>query len=353
MKNFIKHQNTCGIASGRRPKRWAILTVLLTICTITFAEFDARKEVIKLMENSKMEKYLTAPVTVTWTDSGVYSIKDEGLYAIQHELLRPKISADPNVVIDKNVAIILSADKLVVATHGWLDKGQKDWPMEMADSLAAKTEPNEWMCAAYDWKGGSTVITSVQAAQYARDIAGPRLAAAILKLDRSFEHIHLIAHSAGAWTIYSAAKRITLAEPDTTFHLTFLDAYVPEKWDADELGKLFDDDNQQRQQVWADHYYTKDITWKLTQHDLKYAHNVDLSSIDPLFKEHEFPYRWYIATITGKYDRWDEKKQPVHTQCGDTHYGFARSRQAGADNWYQSQQLPTDNKAVKVKGKKK
>ena len=346
----IKHQNTPGSVLPKA-RRWANLIMLLLLCTIAFAEFDARKEVIKLMENSKMEKYLTAPVTISQTDSGVYSIKDEGIYAIQHELLRPNMSADPNVRLDKNVQIILSADKLVVATHGWLDKGQKDWPTELADSIAAKTDPNEWMCAAYDWKGGSAVITSVQAAQYARDIAGPRLAAAIGKLDRPYTHIHLIAHSAGAWTIHSAAKRLAEARPDATFHLTFLDAYVPEKWDADVLGKLFDDDDMQKHQVWAEHYYTKDITYKVTQHDLKYAHNVDISAIDPFVKEHEFPYRWYTATITGHYDRWDEKKQPVHTQCGDIDYGFARSREAGTDNWKHTRKLKTGNKAVKIKGK--
>ena len=325
----------------------------MALCTATFADFNVREEIIKLMENNGMEKYLTAPVTVSQSPSGVYAIKDEGLYAIQHELLNAETAAEPNVVVDENVAIILSADKLVVVTHGWLDKGERDWPTQMAEAIAAHTDPNRWLCAAYDWKGGSVVITSVQAARYARDIAGPRLAAAVLKLDRPLTHIHLIGHSAGSWTIHAAAKRLAEARPDATFHLTFLDAYVPEKWDPDELGRLFDDDQKQTSQVWADHYYTKDITWKLTQHDLKFAHNVDISDIDPFFKEHEFPYRWYTATITGHYDRWDEKKKSVYTQCGKLDYGFTRSLESGPQNWLQSRKLKMNNKAVKIKAKGK
>jgi len=343
-KRFFSEVSVFSVA-----KKAVVLLLILT--GVSVAEFDAREEIIKLMEKNGMEKYLTAPVTITQTDSGVYTIRDEGIYAIQHELLKPQMGADPNVVIDKNIRIVDSTDKLVVVTHGWLDKGQQDWPMEMADCIAAKTDPNEWMCAAYDWRGGSAVIASVQAALYSRDIAGPRLAAAILKLDRPFTHIHLVAHSAGAWTINSAARIIAEAKPDTTFHLTFLDAYVPQKWDPDILGRLFDDDDKQKKQVWADHYYTKDITWKVTQSDLKYAHNVDLSPIDPLIKEHEFPYRWYIATITGHYERWDEKNQPVHTRCGEVDYGFIRSLESGTDNWNQSLALPIGNKAEKIKGK--
>ncbi|MBL7214565.1 MAG: hypothetical protein ISS71_02670, partial [Phycisphaerae bacterium] len=147
---------------------------------------------------------------------------------------------------------------------------------------------------------------------------------------------------------HSAAKRIAEVLPDATFHLTFLDAYVPEKWDADELGHIFADETKQNRQYWADHYYTKDITWKVTQYDLKNAHNVDISDIDPLFAEHEFPYRWYMATITGHYDRWDEKKEAVYTRCNDIDYGFARSLESGAANWKKSRELEINNPAVLV-----
>ncbi len=329
-----------------------MLIYILLLSAVAAAEFDARREVIKLMENAGMDKYLDAPVTVSQTRPGLLSIADEGIFAIQHELLKPETAAEPNVVIAADVSPLPTAKKVCLVTHGWLDKGENKWPEELAAAIAARVDPNDWTCASYDWVGGSVVITSVQAAEYARDIAGPRLAAAVLALDIDIEHVHLIGHSAGSWTIHSAAKQIAAANPDVTIHITFLDAYVPEKWNTEILGHVFTDAKRQKTQLWAEHYYTKDITFKVTQHNLPNAHNVDITDIDPLIKEHEFPYRWYAATVTGKYDRWDEKKEPVITKAGKTQYGFTRSREAGEENWAQSTKLKRGNKAVRVKGKK-
>ena len=325
-----------------------ILTLLL-ITSICFAEFDARKEIIKFMEGNKdLEKYLHAPVTVMQTDTGCLSIKDEGIFAFQHELLSAEVSADPNVAVDENVKIPAKADKLVVVVHGWMDKGQNSWPSEMAAAIAHRVDPNEWVCGSYDWKGGSVVFISVQAAEYARDIAGPRLAKAILALGTDFKHVHLIGHSAGSWTVHAAAKRLAYARPDIRLHLTFLDAYIPSQWDETVLGRVFLDPERQARQCWAEHYYTRDITFVVTEHDLKYAHNVDISAADPLVSEHEFPYRWYTATITGKFTRWDEKREKVHTRHADIDYGFARSLESGEKNWKKSRKLKTNNKAVKL-----
>jgi len=305
------------------------------------------------MENGGLGKYLAAPVTVSQTDGGALSIRDEGIFLFQHELLKPEVSADPNVAIDKCVSIHPKADKMVVVVHGWMDTGTDAWPSEMAVAIGERTDPNEWVCASYDWRGGSIVMTSIHAAEYARDIAGPRLAKALLELGTDFKHIHLIGHSAGTWAIHSAAREIAAARPDTQFHLTFLDAYVPSQWDHDQLGGVYDDRVKQKSQCWAEQYYTKDITFMVTEHDLKYAHNVDISAIDPLISEHEFPYRWYMATITGQFTRWDEKKEKVHTRCGDINYGFARSLEAGEKNWIRTHKLKTNTPAVKVEKNKK
>ncbi|MEN8127390.1 MAG: hypothetical protein ABFR90_06250 [Planctomycetota bacterium] len=327
--------------------KYSILLLSFTVA-ICFADFDAREEIIKLMQSNGLKKYLNAPVTVTQADAGCLSIRDEGIFAFQHELLTPEVSADPNIVIQKGVAINPKADKLVMVVHGWMDKGQDSWPSEMAAAIADRVDPNEWACGSYDWRGGSIVITSIQAAEYARDIAGPRLAKAIQALGTDFKHIHIIGHSAGSWTIHSAARCIAETKPDTIFHLTFLDAYVPSQWDEKVLGQVFADPKRQKDQYWAEHYYTRDITFVVTEYDLEYAHNVDISAIDPLVSEHEFPYRWYMATIIGKFSRWDEKKKPVYTACGGIDYGFARSLESGKKNWNKSRKLKTNNKAIKL-----
>lgn len=329
------------------------IVLFLCLWTVGQGDFDVRQEVVKLMENAGLEKYLNAPVVISAKAAGILSIADEGLFSVQHDLLTPANSAEPNVVIQNVIGISRTADKLAVVTHGWLDKGENDWPSRMAEAIAVRIDPNEWICASYDWKGGAAVFTSVQAAQYARDIAGPRLAAALLKLNRPFKHIHLIGHSAGAWVIHSAARQIALRYPDTQFHLTFLDAYVPEKWDNYQLGLVFELPARQKSQYWGEQYYTRDVTWKVTEYDLRQAHNVDISALDPLIVEHEFPYRWYMATITGRYQRWDEKSEPVNTRFGEIDYGFSRSLEAGLENWNQSRQLPIGSPAVKVISKQK
>lgn len=326
---------------------WAILFSL--IGSVCLSEIDMRQEAIKLIQGSDFKNYLEAPVRISKTPEGPLLIIDEGIYFFQYDLQTPAVSAMTDVVKEGEINLPETADHLVIVTHGWLDKSEGRWPGEIAYAIDRWVDPNEWTCASFGWKGGAGVVNSVQAARYARDIAGPRLAVAILELEKGFTHIHFIGHSAGAWVIDSAAKQMAAAMPQADFHLTFLDAYVPDKWEPDILGHLFEDPQKQKNQVWADHYYTRDITYKVTQHDLKYARNVDISALDPFVVEHEFPYRWYMATITGKYQRWDEKNEKVFTQSGSVDYGFLRSLESGRENYQQSRKLKTGNKSVKIK----
>jgi hypothetical protein len=307
---------------------------------------DVRKTTIELAEKVGLSGWLHAPVKVDLTPDGVIAIGDEGFYFFQYDLQTPQTSAEPNVVLSSFV-LPKTADKAVFVTHGWIDKAQNDWPEMMAGAIRQKIDPNEWVCGFFGWSGGSGVMTSIQAARYARDIGGPRLAAAILKLPVSIHHIHLIGHSAGSWVIDSAAKRIVNERPETSVHLTFLDAYVPANWDPNELGNV-----KPTGGIWAEHYYTRDITYTVTQNDLIHAHNVDITAIDPLIAEHEFPYRWYLATITGSYGRWDERGYEVFKECGGIEYGFARSLEAGKDNWVKSRSLTCGSAALKLEKKK-
>ena len=82
--------------------------------------------------NKDLGKYLDATVTVTQTETGCLSIRDKGVFIFQHDLLKPEVSADPNVAVDETVTLDPSADKLVIVVHGWMDKGQDSWPSEMA-----------------------------------------------------------------------------------------------------------------------------------------------------------------------------------------------------------------------------
>jgi len=230
---------------------------------------------------------------------------------------------------------------IVVATHGWFER--ELWPRDLAILIKDKVDANEWACGWFDWRSEARVINPTDAAKYARDTAGPMLAKQILQVSKNPRHIHLIGHSAGCWLISEAAKQLA-KETNASIHLTFLDAYVPPQWKEDGLG---DFTNEPNLVCWADHYFTRDVTLKMTERWLTHAHNVDIGDITPGVKDHEFPRYWYPATVLGKYvpnDRYDGKQ--IFYKIGDTDYGFMRSLESGLANWKQSLLLPCGNEAV-------
>jgi hypothetical protein len=233
--------------------------------------------------------------------------------------------------------------KIVIATHGWFER--ELWPKDLALAIKNKVDANEWLCGWFDWRNEAKVINPRDAAQYARDKAGPLLAEQILKLSEKPQHVHLIAHSAGCWVISEAAK-IIAKKTNANIHLTFLDAYVPLGWDANELGNVAPEPNII---YWADQYLTQDITLKVTDRLLIHAHNVDIGDVTPGLKDHKFPYYWYPATVLGKYapkNRYSGKK--LYCKSGEIEYGFARSLDAGQNNWQESLKLPMGNMPVKL-----
>ena len=334
--------------------KWNVIfcSAILLLGTIglnsTLADGDARQKVIKFLRSTGLSEKLDAGVTISPADSGVLCIADEGNFFVQYVILGPQAATDANITVDPNIKIPPSCNKAVIVTHGYIDKAKSDWPDDVASQIRQKTDPNEWMCVIFDWRSGAAVVNPVDAAKYGRDIAGPRLAKALLKLRPTLEHVHLIGHSAGSWTINSTA-RIIAQQTNAQIHLTFLDAYVPAFWEETELGKF-----ESKNTIWAEHYYTKDITLGCTQENLSAAHNVDITEIDPIFAEHEFPYRWYFATIAGKYRESDwEADDKVLTKYKGLDYGFARSLEAGQKNWQKSLTLKKGEKAVKLKKPKK
>ena len=177
-------------------------------------------------------------------------------------------------------------------------------------------------------------------------MAGKLLAEQILKLSKNPQHVHLIGHSAGSWVISEAAK-IIAKKTNANIHLTFLDAYIPLGWDANSLGDISVEPNTI---YWADQYLTRDITLNVTDRVLSHAHNVDIGDITPGIKDHRFPFFWYPATVTGKYDPNDKYAgKNLYYKCGDIEYGFARSLEAGKENWEKSLKLKMGNKAIKIK----
>jgi hypothetical protein len=219
----------------------------------------------------------------------------------------------------------------------------------MAETINEKVDSDQWLCGYFDWGKGSATIDPINAVTYARDIAGSALAGQILKLEGDYKHIHMIGHSCGAWVISEAAK---ILEPQLNcdIHLTFLDAYVPKDWQQQELGDI---NHPADVNVWAEHYWTQDITQNVTGVNLDHAHNVCLTKIDQYLKDHNFPWKWYYATITGKFPKFsllDNKKMAV--DCNGVEYGFARSKESSKENWQISLELKMGNDAIIIEKQK-
>jgi hypothetical protein len=231
-------------------------------------------------------------------------------------------------------------NNIVVVVHGWLEGGRDNWGEYTAQAIADRVDPGRWSCGYYEWSKGAVTINPRDAARYARDEAGPHLAADMLALRNDYRHIHLVGHSSAAWLVSEAAK-ILAAETKADIHLTFLDAYVPLGWDQAQLGDV----NMPGRTYWADHYYTRDLTLDVTGQKLTHAHNIDVTAIDPWFKDHNFPRYWYYATIAGRYPphHLALKNEKVVSGCSGIEYGFSRSLEADPNAWQQSLKLPMGN----------
>ncbi|MGD9110485.1 MAG: hypothetical protein PVG93_06050 [Phycisphaerales bacterium] len=240
-----------------------------------------------------------------------------------------------------------SAKYMVIVTHGWVEKGKGKWPQDMANAISRRVDVNDWLCGYFDWSKGAATIDPTDAAQYAKDISGATIAGQILALPNKFEHIHLIGHSSGCWAISEAAK-ILVNQTDADIHLTFFDAFIPSDWSQESLGNINAPNDVN---FWADHYFTRDYTLKWTEQKLDHAHNIDVTEVDQLIKDHNFPWKWYYATITGTFPKWsliDDSK--LVTDANGIEYGFARSLESGdVNNWSKSLLLEMGNDAVKLK----
>jgi len=337
---------------------WIVFLVFAVFASVTFGgnvEYSekARESFIKFLNENKLAHKLTDPVRISQDKSGVLLIKDPGSFFYQYLVLGPedKRATDPNVVRQLKIQVPKTCDKAVIVTHGWIDKGADDWPADMAKALREKTKPAEWVCLYFDWQNGAAVANPIDAVKYSRDVAGARMANAFLSLlddGQNLSHVHLIGHSAGTWAVTTAGQIIS-GRTGAQVHLTLLDAYLPPKWDSKKLGEIKSD-----KPAYVEHYYSKDITLKVTQDDLPGAHNVDLTKVDQVIKAHEYPYKWYGATVRGKFRKKDfVVDKSIFTEYEGIEYGFKRSLEFSAEGFEKSLGFEKGNKAVVIPRPKK
>jgi hypothetical protein len=116
---------------------------------------------------------------------------------------------------------------LVLYTHGWnTSKSQfctdTNGPWQKLDqALRANVDPSTWDVEGCDWTeySGNLATGPITALNNAIPVgmqAGIRIA------NQHYEHVHLIAHSAGAAMISMAARAIKALSPETEIQLTYL-----------------------------------------------------------------------------------------------------------------------------------
>lgn len=228
---------------------------------------------------------------------------------------------------------------LVLVTHGWNGSAQ-GWPRTIqaavGETLSSETAGTnvqvsllQWNdrispvhaeiqassirvveVVALDWTDAADTFLPTSAASNAATI-GRRYVNFLVESD--YQHVHLIAHSAGSWMIDAMIEGIETNAPQTITQATFLDAFTPGN-EAERFGQHAD---------WAEHFVDDGVLFATNEYfDL--AFNIDVSRFGPDTAEdswslgvagHAWPHQYYLETAVTP---------------GRSAYGFGRSLTMGA-----------------------
>ncbi|MCW5775737.1 MAG: PD40 domain-containing protein [Phycisphaeraceae bacterium] len=255
----------------------------------------------------------------------------------------PPVANDrPEPPSENEFAVPSHRGHIVIFTHGWTAKLFGSLPEQQAvwegyeqrlkaDRQKLPVVPD--YVALYPWWENSFQLWPHDAYAWAR-WHGRWLGDALGR--GNFDHIHLIAHSAGSALIGEVSRSIRALSPDTTIHCTFLDPYTGILPDHDLFGGDAD---------WSDAYFANasDIPKGLrhtTYRRLWHAHNVEVSCLQNqnLDSTHAWPHEWYFGeALQHMIDR-----QPLPNDTdGSGWYGPALSKLGG--NWHRRVDYPPDN----------
>jgi hypothetical protein len=244
------------------------------------------------------------------------------------------------------------SSRAVIITHGYLADATS-WVREMADRICASLgptttlsaeEPSDsftrvcrtakgWDVWVVDWRdragfleprvgllGRPKIVQGPRDVVQQAAVIGEQLAGRLVA--KNYEHVHLVAHSAGSNLIQSATDRLKRIVPGMKIHETFLDAYDP--WPLSRYGRKAD---------WADNYVdTRSligwIGYDGTKWLLDNAFNVNVTPAGNdacgMVCRHSRPYRFYGNSIHDSFG--DLNEDPVGLPGG---MGFELSTEMG------------------------
>ena len=272
-------------------------------------------------------------------------------------------NAVAQVVSPTTIAKQPGKTSLVIVTHGW-DKKWRNlvpnnpppvmaaWVTDLANAISTKV-PSDWQVVALDWMLDAWTLNP-DFALFAGDTKGTLLGKTLAA--QSWEHVHLIGHSAGSALIHAAACEIKRSTSPTVVHCTFLDPYLSSLLVGDVVyGGTAD---------WADCYYTAREggllpSGEFTGRSLVHAHNEEVSWLDPdhrtisyhtgvpylgnyslvseAISTHQWPHEFYLDTVTNLAPR----------ACAAA-VGFRLSKEGG--HWDERGLYPTNNQPVPLCG---
>jgi hypothetical protein len=250
-------------------------------------------------------------------------------------------------------------DSLVFITHGRTNTNPPDiaWISTMRDSIDALPLPANWYAVDYPWTEYSQtdIVRVTGNAQYVGRKAGKDIVDwAQLTPNHRWEHIHFIAHSAGAALVEEAAKIVRTAFPQVDIHTTLLDPYTG--FSDEERGSYG------AASTWTDDYFDIDSDthdnavsgtvglgpYGRTSGPLTHAFSVDVTALDTAavwvpewraqsgltgeflqpISTHSWPISFYQNTI------------PPNQQAGSAGFGFTLSAEAGGSTTYSPNSSP-------------
>ncbi len=244
-------------------------------------------------------------------ENGTTSAKLWGTITIRSELQRPDFEIPSHIDGTGRNAVVI--------THGW-NSDIEAWAIDdenktgVADKICEKLNSSvfeyssyeddiflrcstqEWDVFVLDWRSKANLNLSDSTWSYdayaeAFSI-GEHLGNALVA--KNYQHLHLIAHSAGSNLIDSAKFKLLYQTPKPTVHMTFFDAYDPFAQDRCN-GQL---SRYGMGADWVDNYVdTRSIVPGIqdkTKLFMPYAYNVDVTAWDTDSKDvHGWPYEFY------------------------------------------------------------
>ena len=177
---------------------------------------------------------------------------------------------------------------LVLVTHGWIPPWEElsspDWIADLAGAIGTKlneSNVSDWQAEPYYWiTNAETGLNPNAALDHAKNI-GTQIGRQIA--EQGWQHVHLIAHSAGSALIQAAADAIRSNAPSTVIQTTFLDPFLGTDYRGlNWYGSNADwSDAYDAYNFWTDQFGSIVLLPNLTYGNLVNSYNVDVTWVDP------------------------------------------------------------------------